>query len=208
MKTHTIEKTVFEYSDLFSVKNRKLLEKILDKHMDINTEHDSWHYFCLEDNKAKLHEIGFEDSKIYYRGFWSQGDGACFECNNFNIEKLLKNDIMKKNLTEKNINLLIKLYDCGYFDIAIEKNSFGYHYDHEKARYIDISSNILDFKKHARIYKILNTFEVCLENLRYNLSCDIYSSLNREYEELQSDFSILEILEYNEYEFNQDGTIY
>lgn len=54
-------------------------EELIDKHRDWNVEHSDW-YDCvysgfIEDMKA----IGIDATKMYFSGFWSQGDGACFE---------------------------------------------------------------------------------------------------------------------------------
>lgn len=55
--------------------------KVLDAYRDVFISHgwwdDTYSQFCEE---MREHGIGIEESKIYFSGFSSQGDGACFEC--------------------------------------------------------------------------------------------------------------------------------
>lgn len=56
----------------------KAQEALIEKHRDINTDHD-WYESTTELFKADMALIGIEVEKTYFSGFWSQGDGACFE---------------------------------------------------------------------------------------------------------------------------------
>ena len=53
-------------------------DELIEKHRDINTDHDWWDstYDCF---KEQMRAIGIDVDRIYFSGFWSQGDGACFE---------------------------------------------------------------------------------------------------------------------------------
>lgn len=68
-------------------------DKLLEEYRNVNVEYDWWG--CLiEDFAEQLTEVGItadthevklmngktrQDPNIYFSGFWSQGDGACFE---------------------------------------------------------------------------------------------------------------------------------
>lgn len=53
-------------------------EKLIKKHRDINVDYE-W-YDCTEgDLKDDMEERGFLVERMHFSGFWSQGDGACFE---------------------------------------------------------------------------------------------------------------------------------
>jgi hypothetical protein len=54
-------------------------DEILDKHRSYNTDHDDWWDSVYDDFKADMDAIGIDVDKMYFSGFWSQGDGACFE---------------------------------------------------------------------------------------------------------------------------------
>ena len=53
-------------------------DELIDKYRDINTHHEWWEctYDCF---KADMEAIGISVDNMYFSGFWSQGDGACFE---------------------------------------------------------------------------------------------------------------------------------
>jgi hypothetical protein len=51
---------------------------ILDKHRDWNTSNEWWG--CVyEGFEEDMKAIGIQVDRMYFSGFWSQGDGACFE---------------------------------------------------------------------------------------------------------------------------------
>ena len=53
-------------------------DELIDKYRDINVDDDYW-YECIKDNlNGDLEEQGFRLDQMYFSGFWSQGDGACF----------------------------------------------------------------------------------------------------------------------------------
>lgn len=69
--------------------------ELLEKHRDVNVGY-AWWDFLYEDFVTGLAEIGIDvDTKqrrgyaIYFSGFWSQGDGACFEGSVSDWAKLL-----------------------------------------------------------------------------------------------------------------------
>jgi hypothetical protein len=54
-------------------------DQLIDKYRDINVEHTDW-WGCTYDNfKEDMGDIGIRVDDIYFSGFSSQGDGACFE---------------------------------------------------------------------------------------------------------------------------------
>ena len=53
-------------------------ERALADHYDWNIGYDDWYEFVYEDAKRIGEILGFDLRKIYFSGFWSQGDGACF----------------------------------------------------------------------------------------------------------------------------------
>jgi len=54
-------------------------DEILDKHRGWNVDHYDWWDGVYEQFKRDLDAIGIEVDRMYFSGFWSQGDGACFE---------------------------------------------------------------------------------------------------------------------------------
>lgn len=52
---------------------------LIERYRDINVSDDWWWECVRGDAEEDLAEIGFTMSRMYFSGFWSQGDGACFE---------------------------------------------------------------------------------------------------------------------------------
>jgi hypothetical protein len=51
---------------------------LLEKYRYINVEHNNW-WDCVESDFVEdMKQVGIQVDKIYFSGFWSQGDGACF----------------------------------------------------------------------------------------------------------------------------------
>lgn len=192
----TKEYIVYDYNDILN--NETLKKKVLEKHYDINVDFDDWDSCIIDDWTEKLTNIGFCNPKIYYSGFWSQGDGACFEISGVDWELLLKNYNCKH---KQWILQFLQNYCCGY----IRKNRFGYHYSHEKTRYFELENNCCF--SYFRIENQLKNIENYIENLRYELSCQLYSDLEKGYDYLTSEAAILETIQANEYEFYSDGSI-
>jgi arginyl-tRNA synthetase len=62
----------------FEALTKRQQDEILDKYRDWNVYED-WHDYVYEDFKRDMDAIGIEVDKMYFSGFSSQGDGACFE---------------------------------------------------------------------------------------------------------------------------------
>ncbi|MEI2421404.1 hypothetical protein V6O07_14115, partial [Arthrospira platensis SPKY2] len=52
---------------------------LIEAHRYINVEYYDWYEYEYEFFKKDMAEVGVEVRKIYFSGFGSQGDGACFE---------------------------------------------------------------------------------------------------------------------------------
>jgi hypothetical protein len=238
----TISVNVFKYKEL----SKKAQEKVLEKYRDINTEDQEWYEFTLDEWKTKLAEKGFTEADIHFSGFWSQGDGACFDAR-IDVSRLAEAVYSGKD--EGFFREVLQLFaDNGPMVLArIEKNSYGYHYSHANTRYVTVDNEMGDaeeeverileasltdvppmlskwedggdndvckglvalrLKYQAQAYglgTLLKKFEVDANELRKNLSNEIYRELEEEYDGLTSDESVIEALEANYYEFDEDG---
>lgn len=203
MRIEIEEVKVYSIQDVKS--NSEFLEKVLEKHRDINTSFDWWD-FIHEDFKEKNNEY-FDISNIYFSGFWSQGDGAMFEYTN--ISNRLKDifidglDLspMRKGWLRNNVYVSGKGIQRG-------------HYCHEKSCshsiYWEVDNGDLywDRTLYKWIQSFESDFEDFVEELYVNLCTDLYSALEKEYDYITSHESILNSLEENDYEFTEDGNIY
>lgn len=197
MRTITIEQTLYNIDDVLN--NPTLKEKVLSKHYDINVDFEGWHDYILEECKQELEKQGFLSPEIYYTGFNSQGDGACFKCFDFDFELLLKDYKCKhKKLL---INILKK-----YVKASINERSNFNRYHHENTLVFNLYIACQSCFTHLE--KQLAKIESYIEEKRYLLSINIYNRLQNEYDLLTSESEIIETLKANEYEFLEDGSIF
>lgn len=59
--------------------NSEQRERLLEKYRYINVEHDEWWDCVYADFREDMKAVGINVTRMYFSGFWSQGDGACFE---------------------------------------------------------------------------------------------------------------------------------
>ena len=170
-------------------------DKALDKNRYINVEDIDWWEDTIDNWTGKLAEKGFEDADIHFSGFYSQGDGAVFDCKKFDIKKLLN----LVEIPEEDKKLILKA------DVELEIYGKSLRYCHENTRHLDWvpSDYITDYNVN-----IIQKFVKKLEKVRIELCREIYSDLKDEYEYLISDEQVEDTLKANEYEFLADGTIY
>jgi hypothetical protein len=57
----------------------KYSDELIDKYRDVYVDYDNWSHNVQSDFKERMRAIGIDVDRIYYSGFWSQGDGAMFE---------------------------------------------------------------------------------------------------------------------------------
>lgn len=186
-------KTVYELDEV--------KEKAIEKNRYINVDYCfPWYDEKITFWEDILKEYGFSNPKIYFSGFCSQGDGACFDNDSYNMDlNLLLNNV---DLTDEEREKIYSLK--GYFDLTIEKNGYARHYEHEKTRYINI--DCFCDKEDDEI--LLRKFESLLEELRESLCAQIYHDLKEEYEYLTSDSAVYDTLQVNEYFFEENGEIF
>jgi len=195
MREETVVYKIFKFDEL----SKEVQEKVLDKNRHWNVEFFDWWCNVYDDYKERLEAVGFEDPKIWFSGFSSQGDGACFDAT-VDSEKLVKFFI------EAGHDKYKKLLRIAYNNIQITINSHGSNYSHERCRYINLELN--NYRECPRLEKLVNEFEEDVEQLRLDFSREIYRSLETDYEWLTSDECVKESLEANEVEFKEDGSIY
>ena len=54
-------------------------DQLIEKHRYWNVEHIDWWDCTYDDFKVSMTAVGIRVDKMYFSGFCSQGDGACFE---------------------------------------------------------------------------------------------------------------------------------
>lgn len=195
METVKVEFDTYTFEEL----DPKVQEKVMEEFKQAKSEHDSDFIFAcvLEEWTAKLDKLGFCDPDIYFSGFWSQGDGACFEAE-CDLREIIK------ELDTKKYRHLLPFIEAGEITCTIEKNSYGWHYSHERTRSIDIDYPFWH-ERCPRLAALCESLKEDLEELRYDLSHDLYKALENEYWYALSDEVIKEDILCNEYVFFENG---
>jgi len=184
MKTITIK--TYKLNEL----SKEAKQKAIDNNRYFNTEDNDWSEYTLDYWKEKLAALGFDNTKIYFSGFASQGDGASFE-GQIDIIKWLT--VNKKRTEYKAI-----IDDIDNCNIVITKSG---HYEHEMTMSVEVEYFGNNDKACNTIDKLGNEI---LENAREQARL-IYKELDKENDYLTSDEAIAESLESNECDFLEDG---
>jgi len=185
----TIETKVYQFAEL----SKKAKETAIEELRSINTDFGDWHNSAIEDWQEKLEALGYEDPKILYSGFWSQGDGACFTAT-IDIEKYIKVHKLSRKLSK----LLKYQRETGNVIGKIE-HSWRYFF----AKSTDV---VLYGYGDEVIDDQLEELEEFITKEREELGDQLYKELECEYYALETDESVIDTIESNEYEFLADGS--
>ena len=189
----------------------------LDKHRDINVDHGSDWWDCIEDDfkeVCKILGIRLADREPCFSGFWSQGDGASwtghydalhwqkstYDTAPVEIRKHAPKDETLHTIADE-LCLLARIY--GPVSAKVSRTS---------ARYVHSSTMQIDYWEHYHevddedgdpIYppmEICNHIENVLSVQFHALADWYYRALEKEYEYLTSDEAVAETLDANEIE--------
>ena len=173
-------------------------EQIRNKHREAGL-HDDWWEYVYEDAKEIGKQFGLDIEDIFFSGFWSQGDGACYkgslrfkECD----ERDLPEEVRGVYQALHAVSSLLKIMDSDdYLFVDIKTDG---RCSHEYG---------MDFRYYEdRSYEAEEVVDVHREGIEEALrdyARWIYKSLEAEYEYLNSDEYIDEHLHDEEYENEQ-----
>ena len=186
-------------------------KELIEKYRDINTDHDWWD--CTEEDlKHDLAEQGFGMSAMYFSGFWSQGDGACFTGHITDWKKFCEK---VPQFVQDFPNTAIFLQDEGG-NYTITHNGHYYHQYSTRHEYeADVESQVellslvtdaipqddIEADMRLAIYKAaLEEGDVgdWLKDYFRGLMHDLYRTLEEEYNYQTSDEGVWETIQANE----------
>lgn len=159
--------------------------------------------------------IGFDDSTIYWSGFWSQGDGACFTCKRVDTDKLAAYCLGTLDVSEfgDTLEKLRPAFDAheldwltyldAFSDFSFSVCSVG-RYTHENSASLDCDG----YSRSELVDDAIERFREVCEELRRDICRAIYSALEQEFEYQTADEQIDEVIRANEFEFTEDGEFY
>jgi len=172
--------------------------------------------FVIEDWKSLLGCLGFHGIKIYWSGFWSQGDGACFQAKwsidwvewdhipNYTNEKRAKELVIYPEKVRGLYKLLSTIEDDDgmndYESPIVTKCALTHRglYNHENSIGFDFDTSAVYPTDEAK-----DEFEDwCKDMMRM-----IYKDLEAEYEWVTGEEYAVEAIELGEYNFNEEGEV-
>lgn len=186
----TLERTVYTLDEL----SDDAKEKAREWFRTADAGDNFWSEHVIDDAKAvaKLMGIGIDD--IYWSGFWSQGDGACFtgsyayaKGSVAAVTAYAPQDTELHRIARDLLNAQRRV-----FYRASATISHRSRYSHEHSVTIDCHDCSDD------------VCEAITETLR-DLMRWVYNSLEAEYEYHNADEQVDENIRANEYEFDEDG---
>lgn len=185
----TITQNVYTFDELSEEARKKVLENL----RDMNVDFVGWDECVLEDMKEQLEKAGFMEPKIFYSGFSSQGDGACFDVSYIDVDLIIANSGVPEFAQLK-----------GKLVGGIKKNSYANHYSHAGTRYVELDYDDSDEEQDEELLTRLTEY---VEQRRVEYCYDIYNALGKEYDYQTSDEAVIEAIRINEYLFYGDGIL-
>jgi len=209
-ETVTITKTLYKFPELSDSAKRRAIQDHLESDP---LGHYEWWDCVKEDWKEKLGEMGYSDIDIRFSGFWSQGDGASFTgtCA-FTLDHLAKRfPEIYTALCASRLKGEIHFDPSEIITAAITRIDHGHAHEHTvscgesciEAYFNDQGKDSIN----VHISALECEAEVAITEEVRDLSRDIYSDLEREYDYLTSEEQVSEHLTINEYTFNKEGEI-
>lgn len=181
--------------------------KLLEKYRTFNVDHIDWWDCVYEQFQEDMKTVGIRVDEMYFSGFWSQGDGACFE-------GVVENwDLFLKSLGHDNEYLINE----ATYNWTFSSKHQGHYYHENCVAFFDDSISLpnhaddedwahyyLDGKEELRKAVIVSQLAQYsgiesdfVEAFKRHMR-DLYSRLEDEYDNLTSDEAVLEALEAND----------
>ena len=174
---------------------------------------DEWYEATIEDAKTCFALCGFEIAHIHFSGFWSQGDGACFE-GTWDADKVQAAKLRQHAPKDRELHRIAKELRAvarKHKDAHMTIKHRGY-YSHEFCTEIEVGflcDRIERMEYDSPAYKardkLLGAVQDQLSTLARDAMRWIYRQLQAEYEYQMSDEQVAETIRANEYEFTAEG---
>ena len=202
----TISKEVYLFEEL----SDDAKEKARDWYREGNLDYDWWD-FMFEDFATIGNLLGIEfdtrpvklmgggtryDPCIYFSGFWSQGDGACFEGRysyNKGALKKIKEHAPNDKVLHEIASSLQEIQKLNFYGAYARITHRG-NYNHSYSMTIDVDRDDASVVGEDDLVQCMRDFADWM-----------YRQLEKEYEWLNSDEVVDESIIANEYEFDEEG---
>ena len=185
-------------------------ESLLERHRYINVEHNDWYQSVYESFKEDMREVGIDVRRMYFSGFWSQGDGACFKGRFDNLKTYLDHH------HKDQYPMIRKLLEHGGY-VHIDCTHSG-HYYHEQSTHFSVEHETFyrtvecPTEFHEKIVDAwdkqledeVEAFENDVTEQWRTYMQDLYSKLEDAHDYLVSDEAVWEAIEANELDYEME----
>lgn len=193
---------VYSFHELSDKAKEYAIEKVRSSDWYLPYE---W-YDCVYNDAITIARLmGWDIDKIYFSGFWNQGDGACFE-GTLEYRPGAYKAVTEYAPNDETLAFIAREWQAlqrkHFYSLRATIKHRG-HYYHERSMVCDAEDTRKDYW-HVLPYETeKEILELCAEFAQW-----VYKNLENEYNYLMSDEAIAEFLTANDYEFMIDGSIY
>jgi hypothetical protein len=176
--SHTTMQTIAINLHTFEELASEVQKKVVERERSINVDDSFWYEPIIEDWTEELQHRGFEQVKILFTGFGTQGDGACFEAN-VNMAAYLKAYHLEAAYP------LLKKYP-EYVEVSLKHRGMYYHersthlVPYFDAKAVDPNGSGISVEE-TRVEKEYEALEKDLFQEVVRLGRSIYTALEEEY---------------------------
>lgn len=200
MKTITQITNVYEFSEL----SPKAKAKARDWYRESSAD-DSFGSECVIDDAKRVFALcGITIDRVYYSGFWSQGDGACFE-GAWRASDVKVGGVKDECPVDTELHGIAAEFEriAALFPLASLTVKHSGHYYHRYCT--DFSFSFLDADGNEIDSPDAQQAEKDLTEAARDAMLWIYRQLEKDYDWRNSDEQVDETIEANEYTFTEDG---
>lgn len=188
------ETVLYQFDDL-SERAKETARDWFREGMDVDT---FWSEYVIDTAKEAGALMGIQVDNIYFSGFWSQGDGACFTGSySYQVGGLAA--VVKEFGGGSELHRIARdlqaIQRRAFYGLYANVSASG-RYCHEHSTDISVSH---DFRE------VTDDQEDALQEVLRDFMRWIYRSLEQEYNYTTSDEAVDESIRINEYTFNEDG---
>jgi hypothetical protein len=191
---------ILNYVYKFDELSESAKQKAIDDYRQDGFDYDWWDA-VYEDARQIGEIIGIKIDNIYFSGFSSQGDGACFEGKYTYTKgsvKKIKDHAPQDEELHRIARELQKLQKKNFYSLSAKVKQSG-HYSHEYCTEIEVCDNLNSYGD------VTVETEKALSELLRDFMRWIYKSLETDWDYLSSDEQIVETIQANEWEFDENG---
>jgi hypothetical protein len=223
---HTTEEEVEEISTTYTY--QQLTDEAKEKVKQWWCEHgiwDDWYDDTYERFKEEGYALGFVIDKMNFTGFYSQGDGACWEGQidvatwlKTHTEDSIARDAWCALIAEDFCDKHFSIHFRGRYSHSNTMTCVGWDWvsemEDEPASYLKQSS-IFKGMRYSDLYNLIRTSDFPytdpndIEQAGFEsakeYADELYKRLREEYEYLTSEESLIESCDANDWQFNEEG---